>query len=119
MSEEEIINKVDKFIYTVTVILPTYSTKIPEYCIDEEAWIAIKGLLDLYNKEKEKNEKEQRRIYRFGYNNACNDIGKLNDKNFISKDKIKEKLENLPHWLIEEEVRGIKFFANELLEGNK
>ena len=45
MSEEEI-KLINNFIDTVTVILPKYSTKIPEYCIDEETWLAIKKLKD-------------------------------------------------------------------------
>ena len=44
---EESINKVDKFCDIATVILPKYSTKIPEYCIDEETWLAIKNILKL------------------------------------------------------------------------
>jgi len=61
MSEEEI-NDINKYIDTCTVILPKYSTKIPEYCIDEDTWLAIKKLLDLYNKEKEKNKELEEQL---------------------------------------------------------
>lgn len=51
---EEIISTINDFIDIVTVILPKYSTKIPEYCIDEESWLAIQKLLELYDKQKER-----------------------------------------------------------------
>ena len=62
MSEEEIKNNIEKFIDKITVILPDYSTKIPEYCIDEKSWLAIQALLDLYKQEKEKNKRHKERI---------------------------------------------------------
>ena len=86
MNIEEAIDKVDRFVNTITVILPKYSTAIPEYCIDEESWIAIKKVLTAYEKEKEKNKKA---------------IDFINDKNNYFEDgenwqnilKIKEILE--------------------------
>lgn len=57
MNIEEAIDKVDRFVNTITVILPKYSTAIPEYCIDEESWIAIKKVLTAYEKEKEENKR--------------------------------------------------------------
>lgn len=53
MTEEEkkAINDLDKFADVVTVILPDYSTKIPEYCIDEQTWLALKKALNLIQKQ--------------------------------------------------------------------
>ena len=62
MNIEEAIDKVDRFVNTITVILPKYSTAIPEYCIDEESWIAIKKVLTAYEKEKEKNKELEKKL---------------------------------------------------------
>ena len=62
MNIEEAIDKVDRFVNTITVILPKYSTAIPEYCIDEESWIAIKKVLTAYEKEKEKNKELEKTL---------------------------------------------------------
>lgn len=53
---------------------------------------AIQGLLDLYNKEKEKNRQSKMRIVQLE-NEITARIEDVN-KYFVSKDKIKEKIEN-------------------------
>lgn len=72
LSEEEIINKIYK-LRNVLTILNDYGKEDVE---------AIDGLLDLYNKDKEKIQKYEKQL----------DLDYV-DENFISKDKLKEKIE--------------------------
>ena len=131
LSEEEIIKIVDKFIdgyrqcniETGETIIPYQYGKGQKFCYVED-FEAIQGLLDLYNKEKEKNKKlEENSVdknklknimrkaqdYQLNYKDTVlfnilkqeifGDIEWTNlenepiNKNYISKDKIKEKIE--------------------------
>ncbi len=77
MSEEEIIKKLKS--YTETAI-PCDSCR---YCIERpNIYYAIQGLLDLYNKEKEKN------------NNLIHEL-RIYQNETISKNKIRELLTKL------------------------
>lgn len=77
MSEEEIINEIKEKVDTIKNLCT-------DDCINKDLVIkpleqAIEGLLDLYNKEKEKNEKYK----------------KSNKLYYIHKDKIREIIERL------------------------
>ncbi len=104
MSDEEkkAIENVNNFIDIVTVLLPKYSSKISEYCIDEESWISIKKLLNLIEKYREQIE-----LFKNANNNACTIIQEVINKNYISKDKIREKIEELDKKQ-KEELKGTK-----------
>lgn len=116
MSEEEIIKTVDNFLdgyrqYNVK----TGETYIPykygegqKFCYVED-FEAIQGLLDLYNKEKEKREMEEEnhKVLCLDLGQALKDLGLPEDtiisdelvleinKKYISKDKFKEKIDFL------------------------
>ena len=74
----------------------------------EESILAHQGILDLYNKEKEKREiaEENHKVLSLDLGQALKDLGLPEDtiiadelvleinKNYISKDKIKELIEN-------------------------
>lgn len=86
---------------------------------DNERVEAIKGLLDLYNKEKEKNKKLNNLIYtKLKLNIIENGICQID---YISKDKIKEKIKYYEELIKtnsedEEILRHIIQALNELLE---
>ena len=101
MSEEEIIK-------TINVNLDKIKSLCTDDCINKTVVIdpleyAIKGLLDLYNKEKEKNEKllDEAMVTYFDdeeiKKSIANYLEKLLEKNiqkdYISKDKIRAKIE--------------------------
>jgi len=79
MSEEEIINIVENFL----------NYKIEKYLSGVEV-CAISNLLDLYQKEKEKNKILEAN----GFRNGLYEV----DGNYISKDKIKAKIEEVDNY---------------------
>lgn len=79
MSEEEIIGKLKR------IIKIAYSKEFATFELTYQYVDAIQGLLDLYNKEKEKNKSIEAQRLR--------DMCYKTDGNYISKDKIKEKIE--------------------------
>lgn len=103
MSEEKIIKDLKKYI--------AFSEKeenfnnSEEYLFNYDLSIRIQAILDLYNKEKEKNkelEKENSEIREWKYViDTCEDLDKLKEldlikikgKEYISKDKIREKIQ--------------------------
>ena len=73
----------------------------------------IEGLLDLYNKEKEKNNSIESQRLR--------DMCYKNDGNYISKDKIKEKIKQLEkeqEQNSKELARGIDYLSKEMIEAS-
>lgn len=65
-------------------------------CWDEEySKKAIQGLLDLYNKEKEKNKRIKDGVLIVGRRNGKSAEQKIILDKYISKDKIKAKIEEL------------------------
>lgn len=102
MSEEEIIKQTEIYI-NLLVEERKYGTASIEQIRFQET---IQGLLDLYNKEKEKNKEYERQL----------DLDYV-DENFISKDKIREKIEEYKKY-----DNGINYeneisILQELLEG--
>ena len=126
MSEEEII----KYIKTVRPKnFNNYADETNYTLITKKQVKAIEGLLDLYNKEKEKREiaEENHKVLSLDIAQACKDLGLPEDtiiadelvleikKKFISKDKIKEKIEELSKTLSDTNVITISVLQ-ELLE---
>ena len=65
---------------------------------DEKECVAIypeqiEALENLIEENKELKE-ERKLAYNLGYRNGCNDTSKFNDKEFIRKSKVKEKIED-------------------------
>ena len=77
MNQEEIIKYLESYIQFYTVL------KAPEPQ-DAKMMVAVKGLLDLYNKEKEKN------ALLLANNNGYYDLKEYLKNNYISKDKLIE-----------------------------
>ena len=117
MSEEEAINNVDKFVDTILVILPKYSTKIPEYCIKEEDWLSIKRVLNYIDKLQKELQYEKNEKMNLAYmldekdeeiksletdleigNNICANLHKENEKLEEILEEIKEYI-NSPEFL--------------------
>ena len=98
MNIEEAVDKVDRFVNTITIILPKYSTAIPEYCIDEESWLAITKLLTAYEKEKEKNKKAKWYIHQEIVRIEEDIEDYLDDDKEGNKQIIGEFKEDLEHW---------------------
>lgn len=46
-------------------------------------------------KESKKLKEEKKLAYNLGYRNGCNDTSKFNDKEFIRKSKVKDKIEEI------------------------
>ena len=86
MSEEEIIKNLEEFLKG--------PCEICKYCDGaiRNHRTAIQGLLDLYQKEKEKNKELMKPKYIL--NNETGEITKL-DNEFISKDKIRELIDKI------------------------
>ena len=78
MSEEEIIKEVKTM----------FKDSDSKYWIGENGVKALQGLLDLYNKEKEKNKELEKTILEF-----VNDRERILKTPVISKDKIREKID--------------------------
>lgn len=84
LSEEEIIEEVKKELRLAKNVDDIATTIRNEY---------VRGLLDLYNKEKEKNKILEANGFRKGlYEKDCN---------YISKDKIREKIEEYEEFVNE------------------
>lgn len=91
MSEEEIIKGITNIIYTCNEAIEDeewYSQEERESA--EEQVKFVQGLLDLYNKEKEKNKERKERLQE-EINENCILKTKLYGES-ISKDKIREKI---------------------------
>ena len=100
MSEEEIINKIN-------YMINNWHRSVVEINIK---W--IQGLLDLYNKEKEKNEiimnENINDIYESALQKTMNKYIKTEiAKDFISKDKIKEILKNKKPHIAQEKLMNL------------
>lgn len=65
---------------------------------------AIENLIQEYKELKE----ERKLAYNLGYRNGCNDTSKFNDKEFIRKSKVKEKIDKIQELQINY-VDGITF----------
>ena len=90
--ETDIENKYIKYKENVkfTTEEAIYILKRKDFC-DEVENIAIENLI-----QENKELKEDRKLaYNLGYRNGCNDTSKFNDKEFIRKSKVKEKIEEL------------------------
>ena len=85
MSEEEIIKYLESYIQFFSVL------KAPEPQ-DAKMMKAVKGIIDLYNKEKEKNKKIKDGILFVGRRNGKDAEQKMILDEYIRKDKIKEIL---------------------------
>lgn len=134
MSEEEIIKTVENFldgyrqynVETGETYVPYKYGKGQKFCYVED-FEAIQGLLDLYNKEKEKNKEllENATVTYFNDEELKESVGnylgvllkKNIEKDYISKDKIREQIKQ-----IKSEEANIYFkehvvyFLQELLE---
>lgn len=115
LSEEEIIKEINIIKETLINILNydlnTYKEDI--YNLDTKQVFAIFGLLDLYNKEKEKVDRLQKENEELKkYKNKHS----LVKRHYISIDKIKELLEELkrPDYLDYEYYRTIDYVAEKL-----
>ena len=100
MSEEEIIKNAKKFIEYLETDLDGNDENGIKWILYQRDLTTIQGLLDLYKKEKEKNKEleleidkinEEKELYKFSGQNAF--INVFINSNYISKDKIKEKIE--------------------------
>jgi CRISPR/Cas system-associated exonuclease Cas4 (RecB family) len=94
MNEDEILKDIDNYI--------TFANKsenfsdINEYLHCKELARRMKGLLDLYKQEKEKNKKiKNARLYVVGRRTGKEAEQKIYLKEYISKDKIIEKIKEL------------------------
>lgn len=87
MSEEEILK-----------VLNSYTTDLYHSYKSDVILKAIAGLLDLYNKEKEKNNIKRCPLFN-PLGNNCTEFR----KDFVSKDKIQNKLEALKEELLKED----------------
>jgi len=87
LSKENVIkDTVNQFIEYAEEMLDSYDYERPvDVTINKEDIECIKGLLDLYNKEKEKNKELEKTILEF-----VNDRERILKTPVISKDKIKE-----------------------------
>lgn len=124
----------------VKEIAKKYNIKLKEYKQNnvvrkdfEKSINAHQGLLDLYQKEKEKREiaEENHKVLSLDIAQACKDLGLYEDtiiadelvveinKKFISKDKIRELLEKYKYTQISDVDNIINFYKEieELLEG--
>lgn len=89
MTEEEIIEVLQR-----VILANRFDGLYTSICIIIEA---IQGLLDLYNKEKEKNKELETTIglFKNANKNMATIVNESYGKNFISKDKIRDIIENL------------------------
>ena len=123
MNEEEIINKINEIIEYSKL-----STDIG-FADQTDKINAIEGLLDLYEKEKEENKALYDKGYKEGYVKGVqpqifDNWEKSNAKmieiksNYISKDKIEEKIEELYNrdWIFNDVRDRIIEVLQELLE---
>lgn len=100
LSEEEIINRLNSIIYA------SHTVYFKNYELMYQDVEAIQGLLDLYNKEKEKREiaEENHKVLCLDLGQALKGLGLPEDtiiadelvleinRKYISKDKVKEKI---------------------------
>ena len=96
MSEEEIIKEIEIIKETQDIMqhnLDIYPPKEDIYKLDTKQLKAVICLLDLYNKEKEKNEEIKERLQE-EINENCILKTKLYGES-ISKDKIREKIKEI------------------------
>ena len=89
MNEEEIIERVNKFTNITVLYGKTYAMTADDLTKYQQVF---KGLLDLYQQEKEKNIKLDREIKKRQWIKV-KENGEIEPLFYISKDKIKEKME--------------------------
>ena len=96
MTEDEIIDTLKEI--DVVDFYNTYTDSKTDFSEPRKYCDAIQGLLDLYQKEKEKNKKID--LHYVPYEQYITKLNKVNEK---WKDKIRGKIEKLEKELLEEE----------------
>ena len=113
MNEEEIIKKAISEIEYYTKEIKDFKDCKTVVNDCRQTIDMIQGLLDLYNKEKEKNKELKEELNRQINTRIMSE--EFIEKNFISKDKIKEILDTYRYTKIEETGKIIEF--NRKIEG--
>ena len=127
LSEEEIINTLEGMLYNEDIFKHNDYIETP-FSLEQQN--AIKGLLALYNKEKEKNSRNKKIILdkldklKYGIENDFpitlgerQPLWEENKTNYISKDKIEAKIKELEKEIAKSKNNaqsGERYFAIEL-----